>query len=66
MLWVERPNSFPGTGQADNDGYLDTPAGQNFVNSWGPNGVALYNFLLRNPQMVGPPRQMRLGLRFDL
>jgi len=56
---------YPGTGEADNDGYLDTVAGQNFVNTWGPNGVDLYNFMLRNPNMVGTPRQIRLGLRFD-
>ncbi len=57
---------YPETGEPDNDGYLDTVAGQNFVNQWGPNGVALYQFLLRNPFMVGPPRQLRLGLQFNL
>lgn len=57
---------YPETGEPDNDGYLDTVAGQNFVNQWGPNGVALYKFLLRNPAMVGPPRQLRLGLQFNL
>jgi outer membrane receptor protein involved in Fe transport len=57
---------FPETGEADNDGYLDTVAGQNFVNQWGANGVALYEFLLRNPFMVGPPRQLRFGLQFNL
>jgi outer membrane receptor protein involved in Fe transport len=57
---------YTGTGEPDNDGYLDTVAGQNFVDSWGVNGVALYNFLLREPSMVGPPRQIRLGLRVEI
>lgn len=57
---------YPGTGEANNDGYLDTVAGRNFLRAWGPNGKDLYEFLLRNPNMVGPPRQIRFGLRFDL
>ncbi len=57
---------YPGTGEADNDGYLATPAGQNFVQTWGENGVDLYNFLLQTPHMAGPPRQIRLGVRFEL
>jgi len=57
---------YPGTGEPANDGYLNTVAGKNFVRTWGPNGIDLYNFLLRNPDMVGTPRQIRLGLRFDL
>ena len=57
---------YPGTGEADNDGYLDTVAGTNFLRTWGENGRDLYNFMLHNPDMVGPPRQIRLGLRFDL
>jgi outer membrane receptor protein involved in Fe transport len=57
---------YPGTNEADNDGYLNTVAGRNFVNTWGPNGIDLYNFMLRNPNMVGVPRQIRFGLRFDM
>ncbi|OGB99453.1 hypothetical protein A2V82_08735 [candidate division KSB1 bacterium RBG_16_48_16] len=57
---------YPGTGEPDNDGYFDTEAGQTFLRTWGENGRELYNFLLRNPNMVGPPRQIRLGLRFDM
>jgi hypothetical protein len=57
---------YPGTGEPDNDGYLDTVAGKNFLQTWGPNGVELYKFLLRNPNMVGPPRQLRLGLQFNI
>jgi hypothetical protein len=72
-MWVinlfDRLNAsyvYPGTGEPDNDGYLTTEAGQNFVKSWGPNGIALYEFMLRTPHMVGPPRQIRFGLRFDI
>ncbi len=57
---------YPGTGEPNNDGYLDTVAGRNFLRTWGPNGVDLYEFMLRNPNMVGPPRQIRFGLRFDM
>jgi outer membrane receptor protein involved in Fe transport len=57
---------YPGTGEPGNDGYLDTVAGQNFLRAWGANGAALYNFLLRNPNMVGPPRQIRFGLQFNI
>ncbi|MCI0699425.1 TonB-dependent receptor [candidate division KSB1 bacterium] len=57
---------YPGTGEPDNDGYLDTVVGKNFLQTWGPNGVELYKFLLRNPNMVGPPRQLRLGLQFNI
>jgi outer membrane receptor protein involved in Fe transport len=57
---------YPGTGEVDNDGYLDTVAGKNFVQTWGPNGVELYKFLLRNPNMAGPPRQVRFGLQFNM
>lgn len=57
---------YPGTGEPDNDGFLDTVAGQNFVNTNGVNGTALYNFLLRDPNMAGPPRQIRLGLRVEI
>ena len=57
---------YPETGEADNDGYFNTEAGKNFTNTWGQNGVDLYNFLLKNPNMAGTPRQIRLGLRFDL
>lgn len=57
---------YPETGEPDNDGYLDTVAGQSFARTWGANGVALYKFMLRNPNMVGPPRQIRFGLQFNM
>jgi outer membrane receptor protein involved in Fe transport len=57
---------YPETGEPGNDGYLDTIAGQNFVRTYGQNGAALYEFLLRNPNMVGPPRQFRFGLQFNM
>jgi hypothetical protein len=57
---------YPGTGEADNDGYLNTVAGQNFLTTYGENGRQLYNFLLRDPYMAGPPRQLRLGVRLEM
>ncbi len=57
---------YPGTGEPGNDGYLNTVAGQNFLRTWGENGADLYNFLLRDPYMAGPPRQIRLGFRVEM
>jgi outer membrane receptor protein involved in Fe transport len=57
---------YPGTGAPDNDGYFDTVAGKDFLKIWGENGKELYNFLLRDPYMAGPPRQFRLGLRLEM
>lgn len=57
---------YGGTGDPGTDGFLETVEGQNFLNSWGPNGAALYNFLLQTPNNVGPPRQIKFGLRFEI
>lgn len=56
---------YPSTGLPDDDGYLDTLAGRQWAKDNGPNAVALYKLWLDHPNNYGPPRQLRLGVRFD-
>jgi hypothetical protein len=56
---------YPSTGEVDNDGYLDTLAGQQWLATNGQNAEAIYKLALDDPTRYGPPRQIRLGLRFD-
>jgi outer membrane receptor protein involved in Fe transport len=56
---------YPSTGEADNDGWLDTPAGKKWIETFGPNAEAIYKLALNDPTNYGPPRQIRLGLRLD-
>ena len=51
------------TGRPDNDGYLDSPQAQGFLN----NPAYTPNYLLRinNPFNYGPPRQVRFGVKVN-
>ena len=58
------------SGLPDNDGYLTTQAGQNWLNDWaigGPEaGQDLYTSRITSPSRWGTPRQVQIGLRVDL
>jgi outer membrane receptor protein involved in Fe transport len=58
------------SGLPDNDGYLTTQAGQNWLNDWaigGPEaGQDLYTSRITSPSRWGNPRQVQIGLRVDL
>ena len=58
------------SGLPDNDGYLTTQAGQNWLNDWaigGPeSGQDLYTSRITSPSRWGTPRQVQIGLRVDL
>jgi len=56
---------FPGSGDAGNDGYLNTLAGKTWV-SGNPDAVDFYNARLQDPRNWDAPRQIRLGLSFKL
>ena len=71
-LWVNNlfassivTDIYNGTGEPDNDGYFGTPAGIAFDNLF-PNGAELYRLRIDNPGNFGPPRQIFLGIKFDL
>jgi len=57
------------SGLPDNDGYLTTQAGQNWVNdlSIGSHelGEQLYRARITSPGRYGSPRQVQIGLRVD-
>jgi hypothetical protein len=57
------------TGEPDNDGYLNTPDGIDFLSNpqrgGGTNAGDYYLARTRNPNNFDIPRQYRLGLRFD-
>jgi len=54
---------FNGTGDPGNTGWLDSYAGQQWINSNGPDAVNLYDIRSHAINNYGPPRQVRLGLR---
>jgi hypothetical protein len=64
------------TGTADDDGYLNTPSGQNDINTYGQQFAQFYKAFLANgysfeqglplyQDVWGPPRQYRIGLRVE-
>ena len=57
---------YPHTGTADNNGWLETADGKLWQESATPEEVALYKKRNVNPFNYGPPRQIRLGLRFEI
>ncbi len=63
-------NVWTGTGLPDQDGWLPTNEGQNWLNSFavgGPgSGADLYNARTSQELNFGAPRQVRLGIRVDL
>ncbi len=58
-------NIYNGTGEPDNDGYFGTPAGIAFEET-SPNGAELYRLRIDSPDNFGPPRQIFLGVKFEL
>jgi hypothetical protein len=58
---------FGATGSNSDNGYLDSPDGQNWIRENGGEPAAnLYNLRQDVPGSWSVPRQWRLGLRFDL
>jgi len=76
FLWIENlfdrqnvTNVWRATGQPDNDGYLGTAGGREFVeafptpNDYGLTGEDAYLMLVQYPQNVGHPRMFYFGIR---
>lgn len=64
-------NVIPTTGRPDTDGWLETAAGQIWLQGQtalfpAADAAALYNDRLRNPSNYGSPRMLRFGLRISL
>ena len=57
---------YPFTGTPDNNGWLEGPDGQLWQSTATPEQVELYKKRMKNPFNYGPPRQIRLGLRFEI
>jgi outer membrane receptor protein involved in Fe transport len=57
---------YPFTGTPDNNGWLDSPDGQSWQATVSDEEVELYRKRMKNPYNYGPPRQIRLGLRFEI
>jgi hypothetical protein len=58
---------YGATGSNVDNGYLDSPDGKNFIlNSGGERAANLYRLRTNVPGQWSIPRQIRLGLRFDL
>ena len=56
---------FPGSGDAGNDGYLNTLEGKTWATG-NPDAVDFYNARLQDPRNWDAPRQVRVGLTFGL
>lgn len=56
-------NVYSATGLPDNDGYLNTVAGQTYLDVYGSQAANLYNYLIDVPGNYGTPRVIRLGAR---
>jgi len=56
---------YEGSGDAGNDGYLNTLEGKTWVTG-NPDVVDFYNARLQDPRNWDAPRQVRLGLTFEL
>ena len=61
---------WTGTGLPDQDGWLPTSEGQNWLNNFAvggsEGGTPLYNARTSQELNFGQPRQVRLGIRVDL
>ncbi|MBN1153894.1 TonB-dependent receptor [candidate division KSB1 bacterium] len=58
---------YEATGRVDDNGWLDTVEGQQWVlDNGGENAAAMYRALINNPRNWEEPRQIRLGLRFNI
>jgi hypothetical protein len=56
---------WPATGLPDDDGYLSTEGGQEFLEYGPPATASLHRHRTRHSEHFGLPRQMRLGVRLD-
>jgi outer membrane receptor protein involved in Fe transport len=59
-------NVYPFTGDADSNGWLESPDGQQWQAGATADEVELYKKREKNPFNYGPPRQIRLGVRLEL
>lgn len=58
---------YPFTGTADNNGWLECPDGKLWQREISdPMEIELYKKRMKDPFNYGPPRQIRLGLRFEI
>ena len=58
---------YEATGRVDDNGWLDTIEGQQWVqDNGGANAEALYRAYINDPRSWESPRQIRLGLRFNI
>ncbi len=54
---------YEGTGEPDNTGWLATAPGQQFLQTYGEEGLMKYNLKQQTPLNYDTPRQVRLGMR---
>lgn len=71
-VWVQNvtgtdnvTNVYNGTGEPDNDGYFGTSAGKSFEGNF-PNGADLYRLRINSPSNWNAPRQVFVGVKFEL
>ena len=57
---------YPQSGEPDTDGYLVTPSGQALVNAFPASFTSYYNARVDSPLNYDFPRQIRLGMRFEV
>jgi hypothetical protein len=66
-LSVANASIYGATGNNSDDGYLDSPEGKTWTDAnGGEPAAALRGFRTNNPGQWSIPRQLRLGVRFDL
>ncbi len=65
--WNYTNGIYEATGQPDDNGWLNTNEGQKWVESNGGERAAdLYQAFINSPENRDSPRQVRLGLRFNI
>ena len=58
---------YEATGRADDNGWLDTIEGQKWMDdNGGARAETMYRSRINDPRSWETPRQIRLGLRFDI
>jgi hypothetical protein len=56
---------YYGTGSPETTGWLDTQAGQDYLNAFGNDALQRYLLKQANPTFYAPPRQVYFGLRAE-